>query len=33
MAKPIRLSKAARDLLRRRANRERVDVTAANLEA
>src|SRR5437762_6796149 len=33
MAKPIRLSKAARDLLRRRANRERVEVTPANLEA
>ena len=32
MAKPIRLSKAARDLLRRRANSERVDVTPANLE-
>ncbi len=32
MAKQIRLSKAARDLLRRRANSERVDVTPANLE-
>ena len=31
--KPIRLSQAARDLLRRRANRERVEVTPANLEA
>jgi hypothetical protein len=33
MAKPTRLSRAARDLLRRRANRERVEVTPANLEA
>lgn len=33
MANPIHLSKAARDLLRRRANRERVEVTPANLEA
>ena len=33
MAKSIRLSRAARDLLRRRANRERVEVTPANLEA
>jgi hypothetical protein len=33
MAKPIRLSQAARDLLRRRANWERVEVTPANLEA
>jgi hypothetical protein len=32
MDKPIRLSKAARDLLRRRANSERVDVTPGNLE-
>jgi hypothetical protein len=32
MAEPIRLSKAARDLLRR-ANQNRVDVTPANLEA
>jgi hypothetical protein len=33
MAKPIRLSKAARDILRRRANREHVEVTPDNLEA
>ena len=31
--KPIRLSQAARDLLRRRAKQERVEVTPANLEA
>jgi hypothetical protein len=31
--KPIQLSKAARDLLRRRANREHVEVTPENLEA
>jgi hypothetical protein len=33
MDKPIRLSKAAGDLLRRRANREHVEVTPENLEA
>jgi hypothetical protein len=33
MAKPIRLSKAARDLLRCRANREHVEVTPENLDA
>ena len=33
MAKLIRLSRAARDLLRRRAKREHVEVTPANLEA
>jgi hypothetical protein len=33
MAKSTHLSKAARDLLRRRAKRKRVEVTPANLEA
>ena len=33
MAKSIRLSRAARDLLGRRVNRERVEVTPENLEA
>ena len=33
MAQPIRLSRAARDLLRRRANQECVEVTSENLEA
>jgi hypothetical protein len=32
MAKPIRLSRAARDLLRRRAQGEHVEVTPENLE-
>jgi hypothetical protein len=33
MAKPIRLSNAARDLLRRRSDREHVEVTPENLDA
>ena len=33
MAEPIRLSKSARNLLRQRANKERVEVTPVNLEA
>ena len=33
MANPIYFSRTARDLLRRRANRERVEVTSENLEA
>jgi hypothetical protein len=32
MDKPIRLSRAVRDLLRRRAHRERVEITPARLE-